>query len=129
MTDRNRFDLNSAFAALERDERAARPAPSGALTARVLGDAAEVASGFASARSKAPATADNARPGGGWVQFFGFADAWAGAAVAAVLLFLVLGFGVGYEAGPEVMAEAGFGDQDTTLADAGDGLFASGDAI
>jgi hypothetical protein len=129
MTDRIRFKLDAAFAALERDERVARPAPSAALTARVLGDAAEVAAGLAATGAPTPARVNNARSDGGWLRFFGFADAWAGAAAAAVLLFLVLGFGVGYEAGPEVMAEAGFGDQETTLADAGDGLFASGDAI
>ena len=49
--------------------------------------------------------------------------------VVGAVLFLVLGFGVGYEAGPEVMAEVGFGNQETTLADAGDEFFASGDAI
>lgn len=129
MTDRTRFDLDAAFTALERDERAARPAPSAALTARVLGDAAEIAAGLAAARPKVRATAGKTRAGGGWMQFFGFADAWAGAAVAAVLLFLVLGFGLGYEAGPQVMAEAGFGDRETTLADAGDGLLVSEDAI
>jgi hypothetical protein len=129
MTERSRFDLDAALTALERDERAARPNPSAILTARVLGDAAEVTARLAAASQKAPASAERIRAGGGWLRYFGFADAWAGAAVAAVMLFLVLGFGVGYEAGPEVMAEAGFDDQETTLADAGDGLFASGDAI
>jgi len=128
MTERIPFRLDGALMALERDERGARPDPSADLTARVLADAAAVAAELAVDLPKKPAAAATAR-GGGWMRLFGFTDAWAGAAVAAVMLFLVLGFGLGYEAGPEVMAEAGFGDRDTTLADAGDGLFAMGDAI
>ena len=130
MTDKIAFDLDAAFAALERDERAARPRPSEALLARVLADAAEVA---ASAPS-APAAARAERPGGrGWLRVFGFADAWAGAAVAAVMLFLVAGFGLGYEAGPDLLAGTGlapaFGGGDVLVADAGDGLFGPGDAL
>lgn len=136
MTDKVPFDLDAAFAALERDERAARPAPSGDLVARVLSDAAGVAAerrhAAAAARPQpraASRSASRAASGGGWLRLFGFTDAWAGAAVAAVLLFLIAGFGVGYEAGDEVMAEVGFTDPGTRLADAGDGLFPGEESI
>jgi len=126
MSNEFRFDLDTALAALERDERAARPVPSGDLTARVLADAAAVAAERRPAPIRRPRAAAT---GGGWLRLFGFADAWAGAAVAAVLLFLVLGFGVGYEAGPDMLAGVGFGGGDVLLADAGDGLFPSEDAL
>ena len=136
MTEKLPFDLDAAFAALERDERAARPAPSGDLVARVLSDAAGVAAerrhAGAAARPQ-PRSASEATSrvasGGGWLRLFGFTDAWAGAAVAAVLVFLVAGFGLGYEAGPEVMAEVGFTDPETRLADAGEALFPGEEAI
>ena len=43
MTDKAPFDLDAALAALAIDERAARPAVSESLQARVLGDAAGIA--------------------------------------------------------------------------------------
>lgn len=124
-TDSDRFDLDAAFAALTRDERAARPAPSGDLVARVLGDAATVAARSRPAQAAPRATAS----GGGWLRLFGFADAWAGAAVAVILLFLVLGFGIGYEVGPDMLPGAGFGDSDMQIAEADDGLFPLEDAL
>jgi hypothetical protein len=125
MTDKVLFDLDAAFAALERDERAARPAPSGDLVARVLGDAAAVAA----ENRPAPARSRAAASGGGWARLFGFADAWGVAAVATVLVFLVLGIGVGYEAGPGMLAGAGFGNPDVLIAEADDGLFSFEDAL
>lgn len=125
------FDLDAALADLQRDERTARPEPSPTLIARVRADAAEIA---AAAR---PAVAPVVRPGQqrpfGWLRLIGFGDAWAGATVTAVVLVLAVGFGVGYEAGPEVLAatglDAALGGDRIVLADAGDGVFGSEDAL
>ena len=50
-----------------------------------------------------------------------------------MLLFLAAGFGVGYEAGPELLAGTGFdsafGGEPVQLADAGDALFGVEDAL
>jgi len=131
MTDKHPFDLDAAFAALERDERAAGPQPSGALVARVLADAAELAAAGRPASAAAPRRGALETPG--WLRFFGFADAWAGATVAAVLLVLAAGFGIGYEAGPELLAGTGLepviGGEVVLLADAGDDLFGAEDAL
>jgi hypothetical protein len=96
MTEKARFDLDAALAALGREEEAARPAVSQSLQARVLGDAAAVAAG----RLAAPAgPAGPAVPAPRRRRFLGLFDAWSGAAVAAFVLCLAIGFGVGYEAG------------------------------
>jgi hypothetical protein len=129
MTDKLPFDLDAALAALARDERAARPRPSQGLVARVLSDAAEIGA----PRPAAPASPPARAPGIGWLRIFGFSDAWAGAAVTATLLVLAAGFGVGYEAGPELLADTGldaaFGGGQVMLADAGDGLFDTDDVL
>ncbi|MCH8167605.1 MAG: hypothetical protein IIC03_06720 [Proteobacteria bacterium] len=126
MTDKAPFDLDAALAALAIDERAARPAVSESLQARVLGDAAGIAAERAGAMV-APARVP-ARSGG--FRLFGLFDAWSGAAVAAVALCLAIGLGVGYRAGPEVMAQAGLGV--ATIAVAAEergGLFVSEDVL
>jgi hypothetical protein len=130
MTDKAPFDLDAALAALAIDERAARPAVSESLQARVLGDAAEVAAtGAAQSRTLAPTLAPSAVRSGGF-RLFGLFDAWSGAAVAAVVLCLAIGLGVGYRAGPEVMAQAGLGDVKVAVAaEEGDGLFLSEDVL
>ena len=126
MTDKAPFDLDAALAALAIDERAARPAVSESLQARVLGDAAEVAAGNADAVAQRPP--GPVRSGG--FRLFGLFDAWTGAAVAAVALCLAIGLGVGYRAGPEVLAHAGLGDvKVAVLAEEGDGFFLSEDVL
>ena len=118
MTDKTPFDLDAALAALEQDERAAWPKVSAGLQARVLGDAAEVAAERAGA--VAPVMRVSAVSEG--FRLFGLFDAWSGAAVAVVTLCLFVGVGVGYQAGPEVMAQAGLGDAEIAFA-ADDGEF------
>ncbi len=122
MTDKAPFDLDAALAALAIDERAARPAASESLRARVLGDAAEIAAGRAGAL--APPPQSPARSGGFWLS--GLFDAWTGAAVAAIALCLAIGLGVGYRAGPEVLLQAGLVEVEiAVVAEEGDGLFPS----
>ncbi len=122
MIDKAPFDLDAALAALAADERAARPVVSESLQARVLGDAAEVAAESAGAMAQPPQSP--ARAGG--FRLFGLFDAWSGAAVVAVALCLAIGLGVGYRAGPEVLARAGLGEVKTAVAaEEGDGLFLS----
>ena len=126
MTDKAPFDLDAALAALAIDERAARPAVSESLQARVLGDAAEVAAEVAGAMARPPRIP--ARSGG--FRLFGLFDAWSGAAVAAVALCLAIGLGVGYGAGPEVMARAGLGDVKIAVAaEESGGLFMAEDML
>ena len=121
MTDKAPFDLDAALAALTIAERAARPAVSESLQARVLGDAAEAAGAVA----PPPTRAQSATRSGGF-RLFGWFDAWTGAAVAALALCLAIGLGVGYRAGPEVLAQAGLGDVIVVVAvEEGDGLFLS----
>ena len=128
MTDKSRFDLDAAFAALERDERTAQPAVSPALQARVLGDAAEISAEITSLQ-RAAALRRAARRGGGF-RIFAWVDAWTGAAAAALVLCLIAGFGTGYEAGPELMAQAGIGDvKVAAAAKHGDGPFLSEDVL
>jgi len=119
MTDNTPFDLDAALAALKQDERAAWPKVSEKLQMRVLGDAAEVA--VARAQSTAPVSRGPVRSGG--FRWFGLSDVWSGAAIAAVMLCLIVGVGVGYEAGPELMAQAGLGDTAVALADDDGGGF------
>ncbi|HUS53628.1 MAG TPA: hypothetical protein VMY41_06435 [Thermohalobaculum sp.] len=119
MTDKIPFDLDAALAALEQDERAVWPKVSEKLQMRVLGDAAEVA--VARARTTAPVSRAPVRSGG--FHWFGLSDVWSGAAIAAVTLCLFVGFGVGYEAGPELMAQAGLGDTAIAFAEDDGGGF------
>ena len=126
MTDKAPFDLDAALAALAADERAARPAVSESLQARVLGDAAEVTA--ESAATMARPARKPARSGG--FRLFGLFDAWSGAAVAAVALCLAIGLGVGYRVGPEVLAQAGLGEVTTVVAaEEGSGFFVSEDVL
>ncbi len=126
MTDKTPFDLDAALAGLAIDERAARPAVSGSLQARVLGDAAEIAAERAGAMVAPPQSP--ARSGG--FRLSGLFDAWTGAAVAAVALCLAIGLGVGYRAGPEVLAQAGLGVVKIGVeAEEGGGLFLSEDVL
>jgi hypothetical protein len=139
MTDKVHFDLDAALAALATDEKAARPAVSGELQVRVLGDAAEIgaeiAAGIAAERAGATASLQNtlsprksARAGG--FRLFGLFDAWSGAAAAAVMLCLAGGLGLGYESGPELMAQAGLADAGiSVMAENGDGAFLSEDIL
>lgn len=114
MTDKAPFDLDVAFAALERSEWATWPPASEKLRIRVLADAAEVATGRAGAAE--PESRIRVRSGGfGWLRMF---DIWSGAAVATVTLCLFVGVGVGYEAGSEVMAQVGL--DNIEFASAGD---------
>ncbi|MHA1530179.1 MAG: hypothetical protein ACTSVG_14255 [Alphaproteobacteria bacterium] len=120
MTDKAPFDFDAALEALAIDERAARPAVSESLHARVLGDAAEVAAESAGALERPQRSP--ARSGA--LRLFRLFDAWAGAAVTAVALCLAIGLGVGYRAGPEVLAQAGLGEVKITITnEEGDGLF------
>ena len=117
MSDKREDGLDAALAALVRAERAARPKVSDGLRARVLADAADVAA-TRPAKETRPATetrpaAAPSRPAGaagGWLGWVRGLDVWAGAAVAAAILCLAIGLGVGYEAGDRVLAEAGFED-------------------
>ena len=135
MTDKTHFDLDAALAALATDEKAARPAVSGELQVRVLGDAAEIAAGIAAERAGATASWQNtssprksAQSGG--FRLFGLFDAWSGAAAAAVMLCLAGGLGLGYESGPELMAQAGLADVGiSVMAENGDGAFLSEDNL
>jgi hypothetical protein len=106
MTDKTPFDLDAALAALKHDERAAWPRVSESLQMRVLGDAAEVAA----ERTGATVPVSRTLVRSGAFHWFGLFDAWSGAAVATVMLCLLVGIGVGYEAGPEMMARAGLDD-------------------
>lgn len=116
MTDKAPFNPDAALAALARAERAARPRVSERLQARVLADAAEIS---AEARARQPAAGARrpAAAGRGWLggRLPGL-DGWAGAGIAAAILCLAIGLGVGYEAGDQVLAGAGF--EDTRLAQA-----------
>ncbi len=126
MTDKTPFDLDAALAALAIDERAARPAVSESLQARVLGNAAMVA---VRSRTLAPTLARTPVRAGGF-RLFGLFDAWSSAAVGAVGLCLAIGLGVGYRAGPEVLAQAGLGEVKIAVAaEEGGGLFLSEDVL
>jgi len=127
MNDKAPFDFDAAMAALKIDERAARPVISERLLARVLGDAAEVASAVAPPAPR-PVAGRPERSGG--FRLFGLFDAWSGAAFATLALCLGIGLGIGYGAGPELMAQAGLGDVEVALAaEESDGLFPSEDVL
>ena len=130
MTDKAPFDLDAALSALSRDERLARPAVSGRLLARVLADAATVsADRLAMATPVAELVPQYAGRSGGF-RLFGLFDAWAAAAVAAVVLCLFAGIGVGYQSGPDILVETGLGSVEIALAgDAGDADMFSGEDV
>lgn len=129
MTEKSPINLDRALYALAERARTASPRVSDRLRARVLGDAAEMAQAEQSrASAMRPQTGPRPAAARGWL--FGLVDAWSGAAVAAVVLGLIAGLGLGYEAGAELMAEVGFGE--TTVASAardGDGLFIPEDVL
>jgi len=104
MIEKAPFDLDAALAALGRGEAAARPAVSESLQARVLASAAAVAAGRATIDVKAPRRAAPRLSRG---RLFGLFDIWGGAALGAMALCLLVGFGLGYEAGPAVAERAG----------------------
>lgn len=118
MTERSPFDLDAALAALGRDEQASHPAVSENLRARVLADAAAITAGrVKSGTASRPKAVPTKR-----FWLLGLFDIWAGAAVAAVAICLAIGLGVGYEAGPQVLASAGLDGAELALAvDDGDG--------
>lgn len=114
MSERGAYELDAALEALARDERAACPAVSDHLRARVLADAAEVSAEVSTAIPAGVPGAHAARAargrGAGWVGWLRGRDLWAGAAVAAALICLAIGLGVGYGVGETVLAEVGFED-------------------
>ncbi len=124
MTDKVPFDLDAELAALADASRQAAPEVSVRLRARVLSDASDMTAlrmaAPGAARAQRARELRRAQPGarrtGGRV--LGLFDAWGAAAVAAVAACLVIGLGVGYQAGDEVLAEVGLAPVD--LAQAGD---------
>jgi hypothetical protein len=120
MIEKAPFDLDAALAALGRDEEASRPAVSAGLQARVLAAAAAVAAdrGEKALRSARPVRRVPRR------RLFGLFDVWGGAAVAAVALCLMIGFALGYQAGPEMAERAGLdGVRLAQVTDDGDATF------
>lgn len=128
MSNWSSHDLDAALEALARAERAAGPAVSERLRARVLADAAQISPGrHVSPGRSMPTTAARAparhemrhvtRPGArgrpGWRRGV---DVWTGAAAVAAILCLAIGLGVGYGAGERLLAEIGI--EDTRLAQA-----------
>ena len=124
MTEKHQFDLEAALEALVRAERAVRPQVSERLRARVLADAAEV-----SAARPAEEKGRRARGGRDWIGWVRGLDLWAGAAVAAAILFLVIGLGVGYEAGDRVLVEAGFQELEVAQAQEDEAMFLAEDVL
>jgi hypothetical protein len=135
MTDKSPFDLDAALAALAIDEKAAHPKVSEGLQARVLGDAAQVAAQMAAGRTNAmappqsvPVPRKSARADG--FRLFGLFDIWSGAAVATIALCLIGGLGLGYQAGPELLAQVGLGGVEVSIvAQESDGFFLSEDVL
>lgn len=128
MDNKAPIDLDAALEALARAERAAGPAVSEQLRARVLSDAADVAAGRQSVPAARLRPAGVGQPGLlGWLRGL---DVWAGTAVAVALLCLVVGLGVGYGAGDTVLAGAGLGG-DVRVAQMAedDALFLSEDVL
>jgi len=125
MAEKAQFDLEAELAALAAAAHRAAPDVSDALRARMLGDAAEVATRRAAAPGAA--RAQRARQlrrepvlAGARRRLFGLFDAWGAAAVGAVAACLMIGVGVGYSAGDEVLAEVGFAQVDVAKAGGGD---------
>ena len=132
MSNKTPMDLDTALGALARRERSARPEVSANLHARVLTDAAAVSAEIAAERRRRVA-AEGPRRAGGGLGILGrlrALDLWTGAAVAAALLCLAVGLGVGYQAGDELLAGTGLGE-DVRLAQAGEGdpVFLSEDVL
>ncbi len=126
MTDKSPFDFEAGMAELGQHLRAQAPQVSDRLRMRVLADAGEIVAAREAARPAAPARMPRARRG----AWFGLMDAWIGAAAAVVVLFLVAGIGLGYQAGDMIMAEAGFGETAiASVARDGDGLFIPEDVL
>lgn len=127
MTGKAPMDLDEALEALARAERAAWPEVSGQLRARVLSDAAQVAA------ERRPAEAPRLRRKGGrpgLLDRLRGLDLWVGGAVAAVLLSLAIGFGVGYESGGNFLARTVLGNSvQTSQLSGGDPLFFSDDVL
>lgn len=127
MTGKAPMDLDEALQALARAERGAWPEVSGQLRARVLSDAAQVAAERRSAEMQRP------RRKGGSLGFLGRLrglDLWLGGAVAAVLLSLAIGFGVGYESSGNFLARTVLGNNvQTSQFSGGDPLFFSDDVL
>lgn len=134
MSNRSSYDLDAALEALARAERAAGPAVSERLRARVLADAAQnspgqhVSPGRSMPTTAAPARARHemrhvtrhvTRPGArGRPGWRGGVDVWTGAAAVAAILCLAIGLGVGYGAGERLLAEIGFEDMRLAQAEA-----------
>jgi len=117
------FDLDAELAALAEAGRRAAPEVSDALRARVLADASDIAALRAAAPGAARAQrARQLRRTRGEPRFrlFGLLDAWGKAAVAAAAVCFVIGLGVGYGAGDQVLAEAGFASVDLARAGGND---------
>lgn len=92
MADKRAFDLDAGLAELAQTARRTAPRPSADLMARVLADAGAVS---ASAAREAPAARKRR-----WFDLrsmLGGMPGFAGGAVAAMALGLVLGLGIGYE--------------------------------
>lgn len=138
MSKRSAHDLDAALEALARAERAAGPAVSERLRARVLADAAQVSPGQQDSPARSmpamagreyarhgmrPGERHDTRHGGrgrrGWRRGV---DLWTGAAAAAAILCLAIGLGVGYGAGERLLAEIGFEDVRLAQAQAEDEL-------
>jgi hypothetical protein len=122
MSDRLPFDLDAGLAELAEAARRSAPEVPDRLRARVLADAAEISTlrmaAPGAARAQRARELRRARPGArrtGW-RLFGVLDAWGAAAVGVVALCLVIGLGVGYEAGDEVLAGIGIAPVDVALA-------------
>jgi len=104
MSDTDDATLDAALAELVQGERAARPRPDGALTERVLADAA----GIAAARSAQARPARDGRRNRGWRGLAALLPRPA-ALAACGLACLILGMGLGYLGGgsePDGMAAA-----------------------
>jgi len=124
-------DLDAALGELMRVERTARPAPSDALMARVLADAADIAGARAggcaaaasavegrgvlrAAAAKAPAGQVAGRLMGrlgGAIAGLGARVGWPGGAAVAMASGLLIGVGIGYGLG-EGMGASPFGGSD-----------------
>ena len=89
------FDLDAALARLARAERAARPAVPPGLRTRVLA----AALGGAVRPVRPMATAGRRAARGRMAALLWPGDGWARAAVAATIVFLILGLGLGYRVG------------------------------